>query len=197
MALFFVKFNILNQETKELSGRCASRQSHTIIPPGYGCDRAECVRVCVLCRARHHGVVEFRSCLNKCIVCDRLPSSSTAEKKRNSLTIVQNGQPFLGVNVPHLDVTFGGCRGCRLSMSGRFKIRMDLVVERNWMSRDCASLRATFGLAQLGFLISLSSYQASYRYLLHYCYWYILKGRDTCGIYLLISQSKEDLASSL
>lgn len=95
------------------------------------------------------------------------PASSIIKKKRNSLTIVQNGQPFLGVNVPHLDVTFGGCRGCRLSMSGRFKIRMDLVVERNWMSRGCASLRAILGLAQLGFLISLSSYRGLYQYLLH------------------------------
>lgn len=110
------------------------------------------------------GCVEFRALKREVVLC-ATGFLHPSIKKRNSLTIVQNGQPFLGVNVPHLDVTFGGCRGCRLSMSGRFKIRMDLVVERNWMSRDCASLRTLLGLAQLGFLISLSSYQYLYQYL--------------------------------
>jgi hypothetical protein len=63
------------------------------------------------------------------------------------LTIVRNGQPFLGVNVPHLDCVGGVGRGGELSMSGGSKFGLELLVERNCMSRGCASLNHKSGLA--------------------------------------------------
>lgn len=69
------------------------------------------------------------------------------KQKSRMLTIVRNGQPFLGVDVPHLDCWVELAEGGELSMSGGSKFGLELLVERNCTSRDCASLRAGFGLA--------------------------------------------------
>lgn len=86
--------------------------------------------------------------------CDRpkillsTPTSNTDRKaKGRMLTIVRNGQPFLGVNVPHLDCWVELAEGGELSMSGGSNFGLELLVERNCTSRDCASLRAGLGLA--------------------------------------------------
>lgn len=60
-----------------------------------------------------------------------IPSISSKNRKSRMLTIVRNGQQFLGVNVPHLDCVGVVGRGGELSISRGSKFGLELLVERN------------------------------------------------------------------